>query len=101
MTIKDEIVAIANQLANEGVTPTVAKVKAKLSGAAPLPTIINTLKSWQHQPDKTSFNDISEQDSTQAHQSEVEAAVSCAIKPLIEEINALKQRISILEKAKH
>jgi hypothetical protein len=51
MTIIDEILICANKLANAGTKPTVALVKAKLSQRAPLATLINTLKSWQHQPD--------------------------------------------------
>ncbi|MEI6894798.1 MAG: hypothetical protein V5789_09225 [Colwellia sp.] len=51
MTVIDEILICANQLANAGNKPTVALVKAKLSQRAPLATVITTLKSWQHQPD--------------------------------------------------
>ena len=51
MTIIDEILICANQLANAGKKPSVALVKAKLSQPAPLATLITTLKSWQHQPD--------------------------------------------------
>lgn len=51
MTIIDEILICANQLANAGTKPTVALVKAKLSQRAPLATLITTLKGWQHQPD--------------------------------------------------
>ena len=51
MTIIDEILISANQLANAGKKPTVALVKAKLSQKAPLATVITTLKNWQHQPD--------------------------------------------------
>ncbi|AAZ27433.1 MULTISPECIES: hypothetical protein [Colwellia] len=51
MTIIDEILICANQLANAGTKPTVALVKAKLSQRAPLATVITTLKGWQHQPD--------------------------------------------------
>ena len=51
MTITDEILICANKLANAGTKPTVALVKAKLSQHAPLPTLINTLRNWQHQPD--------------------------------------------------
>ncbi|MBU2893962.1 hypothetical protein KO495_11605 [Colwellia sp. D2M02] len=50
MTIFDEILMFANQLANDGKKPTVALVKAKLSQPVPLPTLIKTLKSWQHDP---------------------------------------------------
>ncbi|PKI16919.1 hypothetical protein [Colwellia sp. 12G3] len=51
MTIIDEILICANQLANAGTKPTVALVKAKLSQRATLAMLITTLKSWQHQPD--------------------------------------------------
>lgn len=51
MTIIDEILICANQLANAGKKPTVALVKAKLSQPVPLATLITTLKNWQHQPD--------------------------------------------------
>lgn len=55
MTIKDEIIAIANQLANQGKKPTVALIKNKLSGPTSLPTVISTLKSWQHEPERTAI----------------------------------------------
>ncbi|RHW75450.1 hypothetical protein [Colwellia sp. RSH04] len=51
MTTIDEILICANQLANQGKKPTVALIKAKLINPAPLPMIISTLKSWQHDPD--------------------------------------------------
>jgi hypothetical protein len=50
MTITEEILICANQLANAGKKPSVALVKAKLSQRAPLATLITTLKNWQHQP---------------------------------------------------
>ncbi len=50
MTINDEILGLANQLANNGKKPTVALIKAKLTKSVPLPTIISTLKTWQHDP---------------------------------------------------
>ncbi|WP_057831990.1 hypothetical protein [Colwellia sp. TT2012] len=53
MTIIDEILICANQLANAGKKPTVALVKAKLSQRTPLATLITTLKNWQHQADFT------------------------------------------------
>ncbi|REL26481.1 hypothetical protein DXX93_07720 [Thalassotalea euphylliae] len=108
MTIKDEILAIANQLANQGQSPTVAKVKSKLSEPTPLPTIINTLKSWQHQPEKTSVVQVNqgsnsgEQGSENIQtvelsgaqlaqlQSHIEKVVAAAIKPLQEELAEIK-----------
>jgi hypothetical protein len=60
MTIIDEISICANQLANAGKKPTVALVKAKLKQAVPLPTLISTLKTWQHEPDfiKVNTNEV-------------------------------------------
>lgn len=115
MTIKDEILAIANQLANDGHTPTVAKIKAKLSETAPLPTIINTLKNWQHQPEKTGVDKTNtHSNSSETHnekiqvvelseeqlallqnklQGHIDKAVAAAIKPLQEELAEIKQLI--------
>ncbi len=50
MTINDEISILANQIANKGNKPTVALIKAKLNKKVPLPVIISTLKTWQHEP---------------------------------------------------
>lgn len=50
MTINDEILILANQLANKGSKPTVALIKSKLSTKVPLPVIISALKTWQHEP---------------------------------------------------
>lgn len=50
MTINDEILILANQIANKGNKPTVALIKAKLNKKVPLPVIIATLKAWQHKP---------------------------------------------------
>ena len=62
MTIIDEILTCANQLANAGKKPTVALVKGKLSQTVPLATLITTLKNWQHQPDFiTPINDKKQQ----------------------------------------
>ncbi len=51
MTVIDEILICANQLANAGKKPTVALIKAKLTQRAPLAMVITTLKNWQHQPE--------------------------------------------------
>ncbi len=50
MTINDEILILANQLANKGSKPTVALIKSKLNKKVSLPVIISTLKVWQHDP---------------------------------------------------
>ena len=54
MTHTDEILTLANQLANAGKMPTIALIKARLSAQVPLAIIINTLKSWTHNPHFTS-----------------------------------------------
>jgi len=64
MTINDEILILANQIANKGNKPTVALIKTKLNKKVPLPVIISTLKVWQHEPSFISLpekkRDISE-----------------------------------------
>ena len=50
MTINDEILILANQIANKGNKPTVALIKTKLNKKVSLPVIISTLKIWQHEP---------------------------------------------------
>ena len=66
MTINDEILILANQIANAGNKPTVALIKAKLNVKVPLPVIISVLKNWQHEPSFISkpneINDIKQKD---------------------------------------
>jgi len=50
MTNTEQIHIIANRLANQGKKPTVALIKAKLTNPVPLPVVISTLKTWQHDP---------------------------------------------------
>lgn len=61
MTINEEILVIANQIANKGNKPSVALIKAKLKNKVPLPVIISTLKTWQHEPE---FIDLPEKEGT-------------------------------------
>lgn len=56
--MNDEILILANQIANNGHKPTVALIKARLKQKLPLPVIISTLRSWQHDP---SFIDLIEE----------------------------------------
>ncbi|WP_448213281.1 hypothetical protein [Colwellia sp. MEBiC06753] len=99
MTIKGEILSIANQIANEGGTPSVAKVKARLSQPAPLPTIIQALKNWQHEPENIHTKmDITESEKPTKDQ-ELERAIANAIAPLVKEIELLKQQVIALEKS--
>lgn len=99
MTINDEILTIANQLANQGSKPSVALVKTKLSRAVPLPTIISVLKTWQHDPNfiGQKHNDKTEQIITKHEQeSDITQMITHAIEPLKNEIAELKQMIQIL-----
>ena len=61
MTINDQIIAIANQIANEGQQPTIAKIKTRLRNKVPLPQIIAVLKTWQHDPNFTSVDSAQEE----------------------------------------
>lgn len=99
MTIKDEIIAIANQLANNGVTPSVATVKAKLSEPTPLPTIINILKNWQHQPEQTSFNKKEVDNSVEPSElsQSLSSALTEALTPVVTELKEIKQLLQSID----
>ena len=96
MTIKDEILAIANQLADSGITPTVATVKGKLSSSAPLPTIINTLKNWQHKPGQTQVPSHTDTNVEQNSQSDTE--LTAALQPLLNELIEIKTLLASIDK---
>ena len=100
MTISDEISIIANKLANEGKTPTVALIKSQLSQTTPLPQIITVLKHWQHEP---TFIQPKQQDKVRTastkHTPEnetIKLLINQAILPLQEEIEQLKQQLNQL-----
>ncbi len=105
MTISDEISIIANKLANEGKKPSVALIKSKLTQPVNLPTIIQTLKSWQHDPEFITFKQ-SEQPTNkikatatsedQTSSLALEQAINRAIKPLQQEISQLKALVETL-----
>ena len=61
MAISEEILIVANQLANAGNKPTVALIKAKLKKKVPLPVIISTLKAWQYDPSFITMSKTSEE----------------------------------------
>ena len=91
MTITDEILSCANQIANTGKKPSVALVKAKLSQPVPLPTIIATLKNWQHEPEFTKTKSKEElgnksQDTSQSNTELVKSLLNNdAVKSMIEQ----------------
>ncbi|GAA5130707.1 hypothetical protein [Thalassotalea piscium] len=99
MTTSEEILIIANQLANAGKKPTLALVKTKLSQPAPLALLINTLKNWQHQPENINLNRDTEikASSTLVATNNITQLIADAIDPLQQEIVQLKQRITKLE----
>lgn len=95
MTLSDEISIIANQLANQGKTPTVALVKSKLTQATPLPNIIKALKNWQHDPTFISMNvdtnDTNEQQDNKTFENEEWSyLIAQAIQPLQTELKEIK-----------
>ena len=99
MTISEEILIVANQLANVGKKPTVALVKTKLSQSVPLPLLINTLKTWQHQPEYTQLgatNEIKTKEAVTPNDA-ITQQIADAIAPLYDEINDLKKQINALK----
>jgi hypothetical protein len=91
MTIIDEILICANQLANAGTKPTVALVKAKLSQRAPLATLITALKGWQHQPDFIA--PINNQADQEVNQEPSTQNTSALLESLLKEDGAIKKVI--------
>ena len=100
MTINEEILAIANSLANQGKKPTVALVKTKLTQPAPLPVIISVLKSWVHDPKAEEKQQPTNVDTTLSEtvneDSKIEQQIQRAIEPLMKEISELKSQIKKL-----
>jgi hypothetical protein len=99
MTISDEISIIANQLANQGRTPSVALIKGKLSQPTPLPKIISVLKSWQHEPNFIKLPSQEKETTTESITSsgneELSRLLSQAMLPLEQELAEIK---TLLEK---
>ena len=112
MTIIEEIIAIANTLADQGKKPSVALIKTKLSQPAPLPTIINVLKNWQHQPNsqaqtspdqKTPANQDNNNLSTTLdtlNEKVLEQIIAQALQPLKAELAEIKQQIQEIKNLK-
>lgn len=96
MTNSEQISRAANALAKQGKTPTVALVKTKLNNKVPLPEIISTLKSWQYDPDMSEVH-ATEIEQESKDNSELTDAITQAIVPLFDEIQALKAQIKSLE----
>jgi len=98
MTISDEITIIANQLANEGKTPSVALVKAKLTHTVPLPKIIGVLKVWQHDPTfikLPSTNNLNSKQTVQENLTE-DKTIELALNPIKKELSEIKELLNQL-----
>jgi len=100
MTISDEIYIIANKLANDGKTPSVALIKSQLNQSIPLPKIIAALKNWHHDPKfiHTTHQEVSTKASTEvkSNNEEINLLIANALAPLQQEVTALKQQVKIL-----
>ena len=100
MTISDEISIIANKLANDGKTPSVALIKSQLKQSTPLPKIIAALKNWTHDPKfiQTAQQDLSTHVPTKQkpNNAEIDLLIANALKPLQQEIKELKQQVKKL-----
>lgn len=94
MTISDEISIIANKLANQGKTPSVALIKSKLSQPTQLPQIIAILKTWQHEPDfiapPQAEPSVSEPVDTNYNHDELTKMIAHAVAPLETELREIK-----------
>jgi len=107
MTTFDEILIIANQLANQGKKPTVALVKSRLTNPFPLPTIIKVLKSWHHQPEFVAINELNICEQTSITEKEevqeIRIVVEKALKPIKAELDDIRSQLALLiaEKAKN
>lgn len=100
MTTSDEISIIANKLANEGKTPSVALIKSQLKQSVPLPQIISILKNWQHDPKfiqkAVTSSDTKKSDEVTASSTELNLLIAEAIAPLQQEILQLKKLVNQL-----
>lgn len=102
MTISEEIITIANKLANEGKHPSIALVKTRLSNKVPLPAIITTLKNWQHQPERTKMESQVEEHFTETSSentnAQLEVIIAQALSPIKQELAEIKQLLLSLNK---
>ncbi len=91
--MKNEVVKVAQLLAKEGKTPSVALIKSRLANPLSLTQIIQGLKSWQANPNVVI--DAPEASNQAAHTPDpVALKIAAAIAPLNQEIYALKQELA-------
>ena len=108
MTTNDEILIIANQIANQGHKPTVALIKSRLKKKLPLPVIISILRSWQHDPSFVTFpvedNNIDERtpSKSESNSSAFEHELQTELSSMKKEILELKLLVKeLIEKHKN
>jgi len=113
MTNFERITIIANQLANAGKKPTIALIKAKLPNPVPLPQIIGSLKSWQHEPDNCVFPKVETIESSSENKAgekikseettlsleQVNALIEAALAPVKVELAEIKEQLKHLKQA--
>jgi hypothetical protein len=96
MTIIEQILTVANKLADQGKKPTVALVKTRLSQPVPLPTIISVLKTFQHQPDYSPSVQVDKKTLVQTDEQitlskqELIQLINQALDPIKKELNEIK-----------
>jgi hypothetical protein len=103
MTNIEQIMILANQLANDGKKPSVALIKAKLSSPVPLPQIIASLKSWSHEPENCVFPETNStthktDDKTNALNTVTIAELNDAIAPINKELAEIKRLLEVFVK---
>lgn len=94
MTISDEILVLANQIANSGHKPSVALIKTKLNKKVPLPEIIANLKVWQHDPNFISLPKDNEAEQTSLENQVISRSFE---QTLNEELTTMKNEIRELK----
>ncbi len=103
MSVAEEILIIANKIANQGKKPSIALIKPHLTTNVPLPVIISILKSWQHEPDYISLKSGNGPEMVPKEAEEITDkhllwVIDKALVPLKQEIEQLKIEISQLKK---
>jgi len=104
MTDIEEILTIANKLADQGKKPSVALIKTKLSHNIALPTIISVLKTWQHQPNyqaqNTNLKIVNEPSCNDAliKKEDIELMINNALTPIKSELEQLKKLLRKIER---
>ncbi|MGB2078682.1 MAG: hypothetical protein ACPHV3_02780 [Vibrio sp.] len=90
--ITQTLTQVLQSLSDEGKTPTVALVKARLPMNVPMPAIITAIKTWQNKKQVPKV-EIAAQEKPQ-----LDPAVEQALEAMQQKINQLEARITQLER---